>query len=315
MNINEYLNRPFPFIYGMKMRLLVSLSIAVFIFFFLLIFQPFEIWLIASDYKLWFILGYTLVSLVALIGSFLGLELVRSPAQWTLKKNLLFILTQVVASTIGVWWFNSTFGVGITTQHSLAVFLFIVLMISVMPVMFTLHFVEKILRKERSVFSEELTQVISHKQKIVDQSTKQEVDAIAPSLAIENNINTSQETEEIALPKEEITIESQNQNETMKLLKIDFVCAKSSGNYISVYYKNKGGIVSKIIRNSISKLEKELGKYDKIKRCHRSFIVNFENVNEVSGNARNFNLHVNNLDFLIPVSRNFPRNTLKELVQ
>lgn len=48
----------------------------------------------------------------------------------------------------------------------------------------------------------------------------------------------------------------------------------------------------------------------KIVRCHKSYFVNLNKVKTTSGNARAFYLHLEELDFQIPVSRNFSKKII-----
>jgi len=66
-----------------------------------------------------------------------------------------------------------------------------------------------------------------------------------------------------------------------------------------------------LIRISLRKVEKQLAGFDNIIRCHRSHIINAQNIDKMSGNARSYNIHFNKLEFQIPVSRNFPQKMLE----
>ena len=55
----------------------------------------------------------------------------------------------------------------------------------------------------------------------------------------------------------------------------------------------------------MKKIEDDFWDYKKIIRCHKSYFVNLSKVKTTSGNARALYLHINELDFQIPVSRNF----------
>jgi len=90
------------------------------------------------------------------------------------------------------------------------------------------------------------------------------------------------------------------------------ICIKSEGNYVDVYFYKNEKINKQLIRNSLTKLSKQLIIFENIKRCHRSYIVNFSNIEKVSGNARNFNLHIKTLDFTISVSRSFPKEIISK---
>lgn len=110
-----------------------------------------------------------------------------------------------------------------------------------------------------------------------------------------------------------VTISSENNKQTIELTLNNLVCIKSDGNYVEVYYWKDGEIKHELIRNSLSKITNQLETYECMVRCHRSYLINFNKVERVSGNARNFNLHVEGLGFLVPVSRSFPKALLEEI--
>ncbi len=51
----------------------------------------------------------------------------------------------------------------------------------------------------------------------------------------------------------------------------------------------------------------------KVIRCHKSYIVNLNKVNRISGNAKGYKLQIDELDFLIPVSRSLGIDDLNQL--
>ena len=57
----------------------------------------------------------------------------------------------------------------------------------------------------------------------------------------------------------------------------------------------------------MKKIEYDFLENKKIIRCHKSYFVNLSKVKTTSGNARALYLHINELDFQIPVSRNFSK--------
>ena len=75
---------------------------------------------------------------------------------------------------------------------------------------------------------------------------------------------------------------------------------------ISKFFSEENIFKSKLIRNSISNIEEQLIVFKKVKRCHRSYLVNLDKVEKMTGNTRNLNLHISNMNFSIPVSRSFP---------
>ena len=68
------------------------------------------------------------------------------------------------------------------------------------------------------------------------------------------------------------------------------------------------------MRVTLTKIEKELQDYNKIIRCHKSYIVNVNFINNINGNARGYLLKSDEIPFNIPVSRSFSKQSLKSLL-
>lgn len=100
-----------------------------------------------------------------------------------------------------------------------------------------------------------------------------------------------------------ININSTLKKESLSFRAKEFLFAVSDGNYVIFYlYQNKE--VRKIsIRNSISKIEKQLADFPNFFRCHRAFIVNINKVVAKKGNALGYQLSIANCDIYVPVSR------------
>jgi len=281
--MNEYLNKPFPFIEKKNHRILASILFSGFIYVFLLIFQPFGI----SDieyYKPIFIAGFSGITLIVLLFSFFILPAIFKNLfdfdKWTIKRNATFIIIQFLIITVFNWVYNSTIGKGITEQHSLFYFVFITVSVGIIPTFFLIYFIEKNLLLKNQYIATKFTKNIQHRTNISENS--------------------------------KIKLLSQNNDETILIELNQLICIKSEGNYLKVFFLKENIIKSKLIRNSISKIEEQLIIFEKVKRCHRSYIVNLEKLEKMTGNARNLNLHIPNLDFTIPVSRSFPKEIFKQ---
>lgn len=88
---------------------------------------------------------------------------------------------------------------------------------------------------------------------------------------------------------------------------------KAEGNYIEVYYLNELSTSKKqLIRNKLSEAEKSLSQ-PYFWRVHRSFIANLNQVETVSGNARDLELAMKESAESVPVSRAMASKLLKEI--
>jgi DNA-binding LytR/AlgR family response regulator len=85
----------------------------------------------------------------------------------------------------------------------------------------------------------------------------------------------------------------------------DVLYLESTDNYVTIFYEDKDKIRKFMLRNTMKKLEKELEK-TQIRRCHRSFMVNFENVKMVRLSGTSLYIYLETFeDLKIPVSRTF----------
>jgi LytTr DNA-binding domain len=94
-----------------------------------------------------------------------------------------------------------------------------------------------------------------------------------------------------------------NANEKLEIDGSNFICAESEENYTTLYYLENESIKKTLFRVSLKKLENQNEKLPNFYRCHKSFYVNLDKVNQLSGNAQGYKLHFEHLQFFIPVSR------------
>lgn len=84
----------------------------------------------------------------------------------------------------------------------------------------------------------------------------------------------------------------------------DVLFLESTDNYISVYYWAEEKIQRKLLRNSLKRVEEMLAK-NRIVRCHRSFIVNWTQIEMVQLNGKRLQLKLRHYDKIIPVSEKY----------
>jgi len=85
----------------------------------------------------------------------------------------------------------------------------------------------------------------------------------------------------------------------------DVLYIESTDNYVTIFFEDKERIKKFMLRNTMKRLEKELEK-TQIRRCHRSFMVNFENVKMVRLSGTSLYIYIDTFEELkIPVSRTF----------
>jgi len=273
------LNIPFPYVEKLRSQVLVSVLFAIFIYVFLILFQPFGISDITISKPL-FVLGYAGITFFISLFSFMLYPVIDSnfdSNKWTVKKMFLFILSQILLIAIFNWIYTTTVGESIIRQHSLFKFILITFSVGIFPSLFFLLIAERIL------FS------------------KKASDASKLSSGFQRN----------GVKPEQLVIFLGSDQNRLEVNISDIICIQANGNYVDIYTLNNDSTKKRLVRSSLLKIYEQLQAYPYFKQCHRSFIVNTQYLTRITGNARNFNLHLEYLDFSVPVSRSFPIKSIK----
>ncbi len=94
----------------------------------------------------------------------------------------------------------------------------------------------------------------------------------------------------------------------------DFYYARTADNYVEVYHQSAGKTIRTVVRATLKEIDTAVSQYGHCVRCHKSYIVNLEQVVRVSGNAQGYRLHFSNHDHEVPVSRS-KAETLKAFIK
>jgi len=100
-----------------------------------------------------------------------------------------------------------------------------------------------------------------------------------------------------------VVFNSDNQGENLSLIVADFVLAIAADNYVEVHFLERSTLKKALLRTTLSRLSTELVEHPTCWRCHKSYVVNQAFVDRFSGNAQGYKLHLQSIDFLVPVSR------------
>jgi len=113
--------------------------------------------------------------------------------------------------------------------------------------------------------------------------------------------NTSQEFRE----KKMITFRDETEKLRFSIKSADILYVESTDNYVTVHTMEKGKVKKIMLRNTMKRLEKEL-EGTLIHRCHRSYMVNFENIKLVKLISTNLYIYMDSQEEIrIPVSRTY----------
>jgi len=110
--------------------------------------------------------------------------------------------------------------------------------------------------------------------------------------------------------KTKITIFGKGKNEKYEIDLKKLLFIKSQGNYCEIFIIDS--LKPIVVRISLLQIKEQL-KETKTYKCHRSYIVNIDNISKVSGNAQGLRLHFNSIEESVPVSRNLSKE-IKQLL-
>ena len=110
----------------------------------------------------------------------------------------------------------------------------------------------------------------------------------------------------------QITLEGTT-NEQVTLDISDLLYIEAVGNYVKVCQQLNGEVRTTMLRATMKQMEDALQAYPMIVRCHRAFMVNLAQVEQISSNSRAMQLVMRHSHDAIPVSRSNV-NKLKELL-
>lgn len=106
-----------------------------------------------------------------------------------------------------------------------------------------------------------------------------------------------------------LELASSNKNQSLQVSLDELLFIEAMQNYVLVYLSKEEKLKKEIIRTTLSKLENSLPDIH-FYRCHRSYLVNLNQIESVEGNAQGLKLFVKEQPNLsVPVSR----NKIKEL--
>ena len=287
MLFTNWLKKPYFFIDSPKLNLQLSFGIGVFIFLFLYLFEPFGIY--NSEINLlYYTLGFGLVTFFILSFYFLILPILFKnffkDENWTVGKNIGFVLFLVLSITVANWFYSckilNTANSGYLTLKDFFVYTF---SLAIFPIVIFTYITEKVYTNWRKKTAKKL-------------------------MSLRNN--------DIDIKKKiKITIFGDNKKESITFYLHNLVYISSHGNYASFFINNNDAVEEHIIRNTLSKIMVYFKMYNTIIRCHKSYIVNINNIQSISGNARGYFLNPYTSPQQIPVSRKFKKDQLAKLIK
>lgn len=278
------LNQPFP-APNRKNALRMAAALGLFVALFLLFFQPFGLAAVTPGFrKILAISGYGIVTFCCVAFTTVLLpKLLPSnfnAAKWQVKKEIgMTLLNFMLVGFFNMVYTFLVFSVPFNIR-SLVYFQFITLAVGILPVSLVV-----LLRHNR---------LLAKNLKLAHEMNA----GLNPELIATQN-QPAQTPESPAM----FTCVSETGNEQFQIPKADFLFAAAADNYVELHYIQNGTYKKNLIRSSLTKVEEAVKADPKVVRCHRTFLVNLNQVKHVSGNAQGLKLELHHTDFPVPVSR------------
>lgn len=111
----------------------------------------------------------------------------------------------------------------------------------------------------------------------------------------------------------QVVLQGENQNERLSVDAADIAFLEAQDNYVQVFYVDKGVLQRRMLRTTLRKMEDTLTDFPAFFRCHRTYVVNFDRVEKVSGNAQGYRLHFTGIIETVPVSRSLNEEVKRRL--
>ena len=85
----------------------------------------------------------------------------------------------------------------------------------------------------------------------------------------------------------------------------DLLYIEAQKNNVMVYYMNGETVSHSEVHTTLSAVLDELHSYENIFQCHRSFVVNLNNITSAQGNSNGYQLKLGSCPTVVPVSRTY----------
>lgn len=266
---------------------LTSLGIFTMIFVSLYIFKPFKLYILENEIMISLILGYTIIPSVVFLITYAFVNPSNKSYQWTIFKDIVWVMVIFLLSGALVYSYTYIVFNFLYTEHGGEYFLpFYGSILYCIIIGFIIY-----------VFFKLLDWIFYLKNVAIDDKSKNIQFSIS-DIAENNKKIVKQQSIPV------ITLTGKNINEEIIVAVNNILCVKAIGNYLSVFLVTKDNIIKKrTIRNSLGNIWEILNQFDLFYQCHRSYIINKNELVGIKGTSKKMTARIRNLEEPIPVAR------------
>ncbi len=293
----QLVNQPYPIDDILLRQLRKAVLIGLFVGLFLLVFQPFGINLWETPNKVAKILGFGFISFAVTALNFIVLRQLFPQLfmeeRWTVGREIMAIMANILLIAIANRLYSTwLLGPGEESGISWLEMILMTFLVGLFPVVGLVLF-NYIAQLKK--YSQEAAQL-----PIYSTSSGNFPPGNSPAVQKEN---TAADT---------LTLVADNEKDTVTFFAEDLLFIESSDNYCTVVHLRNEQVSKSLLRSSLSRLEKQVAQSHSV-RCHRSYVVNLNRVERVTGNAQGYKLHLLSGQFAVPVARQYNETLIAEL--
>ncbi|KAF5031078.1 LytTr DNA-binding domain protein [anaerobic digester metagenome] len=111
--------------------------------------------------------------------------------------------------------------------------------------------------------------------------------------------------------KKMITLQSEKTSGRLSFEISELMSVEAQGNYSMFVLLQNGVVNRKMLHITMKAIEESLLDYEFIVRCHKSYMINIQHIDKVTGNSRGYLVHFEVDTEPVPVSRNFQKNVME----
>jgi len=281
-NMLKFLSKPYPFNDDLKHNAKVILFISFGVLIFLLLFQPLEISSFSKKNIFYLVTGLAISTFLTLSLSLLVLPSLFpksfDSSKWNIKKEIFWNLWLLFSiSSSDLFFYSKLFSILDIGLYDIVK----IILLGILPVAVLIT-----INQERLLRSHLKSAQLMNQKLIENKQLKDEL----------------------------VTFESEYKNDNLIIKADSLIFIKSADNYIEVFFESQGIVKNQLIRNTLNQTEKLLKKFDFIMRCHRSFIININRIQEIQGNLQGYKLFFENIDLFAMVSQKYIIEFRKKII-
>jgi hypothetical protein len=283
--IVHFLKKPHPFPESINQKIGASLSSGFLVSLFLWIFSPFDIQDTPVDNINLYIAGFGLVTVAVTMLTTLfipiALPLFFLESNWTVGKNILYTLLSV----IGIGFANLFYNHLITGQQIVWIDLLKFQFYTLSVTLFLISVTTFIRYNTNQAFYSKNALLLNKE--------------IAEEKTGETQVHF-------------FLIQSESEKEELRVTIDSLLYVEAADNYCKFYLLTDEKVKTRMLRVSLKKVEEQLLS-PCFFRCHRSYIVNINQIEEVRGNSQGYKIVLKSATDPIPVSRQLSTSFIEKV--